>query len=216
MSAEMSKEFVDRVLEKLEERKSCKKFGTIERQLDIPSKDISLTRARRDSYPDENGRRISRNCGEFCNGRLVSVNNSSSEPATYIRLEGVQSGKRWKSVKLHTTTSDLLTNIDPGDKGEFWVYLDGPVYDKSFYIRVFTHSKTECLVKKTEEDYAREEREAAEESARREKEAEEQAIYENCVVSKSEGDASAITEIRSMCRRISKNPSWMQKLRWGN
>ena len=42
-------------------------------------------------------------------------------------------------------------------------------------------------------------------------------IYNNCVISKSKGvDRSVvILEVRSVCRKISENPTIFQRLRWG-
>ena len=41
-------------------------------------------------------------------------------------------------------------------------------------------------------------------------------IRDNCVIAKSEKVTnSAIEEIRRVCTEISKNPSFLQKFRWG-
>lgn len=42
-------------------------------------------------------------------------------------------------------------------------------------------------------------------------------IYNNCVVEKSKGvEKSAMPNVRSVCREISKNPSTLQRWRWGD
>lgn len=42
-------------------------------------------------------------------------------------------------------------------------------------------------------------------------------IYDNCVISNSRGiDSSAMRNVRSLCERISENPTMLQRLRWGN
>lgn len=42
-------------------------------------------------------------------------------------------------------------------------------------------------------------------------------IYNNCVISKSKNiNNSVISEVRSICRRISENPTALQRWRWGN
>jgi hypothetical protein len=42
-------------------------------------------------------------------------------------------------------------------------------------------------------------------------------IYDNCVISKSRGvDSSAMRNVRTLCERISDNPTVLQRWRWGN
>lgn len=54
---------------------------------------------------------------------------------------------------------------------------------------------------------------SAEADTRRER----NAIYDNCVVAKSKGvERSAMRNVRSVCREISRNPTVLQRLRWGN
>lgn len=40
-------------------------------------------------------------------------------------------------------------------------------------------------------------------------------IFNNCVIDKSKNSEFAMQEVRSVCRAISRNPSFLQKLRWG-
>jgi hypothetical protein len=47
--------------------------------------------------------------------------------------------------------------------------------------------------------------------------AERSIIFDNCVISKSRGiDSSAMGNVRSLCERISANPTALQRWRWGN
>ena len=45
----------------------------------------------------------------------------------------------------------------------------------------------------------------------------EETIYDNCFISRSYGsDPAALRSIQRSCEKISNDPSWLQKLRWGN
>lgn len=47
--------------------------------------------------------------------------------------------------------------------------------------------------------------------------AETNTIFDNCVISKSrEVNSSAMRNVRSACRRISENPTMLQRWRWGS
>lgn len=91
---------------------------------------------------------------------------------------------------------------------------------KMFYTKTFT-KKAKCIEYYTASELAakkqREIRARVQEEAQREVQTQMNILRDNCIISKGKNAADAVLqEIRRVCTEISKNPSVIQKFRWGS
>jgi len=159
----------------------------------------------------------------------IQLFNHTDSTINKIIFKGNQTNKSWgRNVSIPPLTSATINANDSGGicgKGD----RNGSL--TLFYTKVF-RTKDKCLefysaeelqnIKAQEKAKARKEKQRQLElDIRREIEAELQleidTIRDNCIISKSKNANSiAFEEIKRVCSQIAKNPSRLQKWRWGS
>lgn len=137
----------------------------------------------------------------------VNFFNSSLKTVYTIVIEGATTGKR--------LSEDVI--VPPGESG--YVYsLAGESFCSTekraeLYYEYTTRTGGFCRETLKGDELRAVKAECEKHLAEKE---ERDAIYSNCVVAKSKDvDTSVLPNVRSICRKISENPSLWQRLRWG-
>lgn len=138
----------------------------------------------------------------------ISFFNSSSTTVTLIAIEGATSGTR--------LTADVL--VGPGRSGRVSIVAAVGFCARESSARIYGEHRValggDCI-----ETYSPTELRNMQEDCRIAQEEEQlrARIYDNCIIERSRGAAqAALASIRRVCGEISRNPSWLQRWRWGN
>lgn len=155
------------------------------------------------------GKNWSWSCGSFDRLKLDVFNHTSKQITKVVFTES-KTNRSWsKLVSLYPNNSvELESGYDLGlcKVGASEGYLKLHYYEATPKVCV-----KKRYVSKEEQKIWQEAREMEYETC-----IAQEIIYDNCVISKSKGQLkSTLSNIRSSCRVISKNPSFFEKLRWG-
>lgn len=136
--------------------------------------------------------------------------NSSKKTITEIVIEGATFGTRLSESVL----------VPPGKSKYVFVLSSGAFCRKEKKARLYFEHRVavsggECLARYSSAELQRAQSQCKGEAERKR---DEEIIYNNCIVSKSQNvdSATVFRSVRSVCREISRNPTMLQRWRWGN